>query len=108
MPKGKQLIIITEYADEPSFSLEELSEKCGVSNEFIQTLIEYEIIHPIDFSKKPWRFDITQLQQVKSALRLQHDLGVNIAGIALVMDLLREREDLLAMAKLLEKHFFRF
>lgn len=37
--------------------------------------------------------------RVRSALRLQHDLGVNLAGIALALNLMEELEDLRAELK---------
>jgi len=39
--------------------------------------------------------------RVRSALRLQHDLGVNLAGIALALDLMEELENLRAQLKIM-------
>jgi chaperone modulatory protein CbpM len=38
--------------------------------------------------------------RVRSALRLQRDLGVNLAGIALALDLMEELEDLRSQLKI--------
>lgn len=43
-----------------------------------------------------WRFSGKSLRRARSAHRLQRDLGLNLAGIALVLDLMDELEVLLA------------
>ncbi|MBC8379409.1 MAG: MerR family transcriptional regulator, partial [Planctomycetes bacterium] len=41
-----------------------------------------------------WRFSGSSLVRVRSAQRLQRDLGVNLAGIALALDLIEELDNL--------------
>ncbi len=41
-----------------------------------------------------WRFSGSALQRARTAMRLQRDLGINLAGVALAMDLLDEIEEL--------------
>jgi chaperone modulatory protein CbpM len=43
-----------------------------------------------------WRFSGGTVVRVRSALRLQRDLGVNLAGIGLALDLMEELEGLRA------------
>ena len=45
-------------------------------------------------SRTELRFSGTALRRARTALRLQHDLGVNAAGAALVVDLLERIESL--------------
>ena len=39
-----------------------------------------------------WRFSGAQLRRARIALRLERDLGLNAAGVALVLELLEELE----------------
>ncbi len=104
----KGMMIIADYAMDSPLTLEELCGICQISPHDVHDLIAYEIIHFENNHHLPeneWQFDLMQLQRVKTALRLQHDLEVNLAGAALVLDLLDEMEQLRAHAELLEKHF---
>jgi chaperone modulatory protein CbpM len=78
-------------------SLTELSRTCAVQIDFIMELIEEGVLAP-SAGQAPdnWRFSAAQLRQVTVAWRLQRDLGVNLAGAALALQLLDEVETLRA------------
>lgn len=101
----KEMVIIADYSKETSFSLEELCEICHISSDTIHAYIEFEIIHPAGKTPTDWKFDINHLSRVKTGLRLQHDLEVNLAGVAVVLDLLDEVDELRARLEVFEKHF---
>ena len=103
----KSLVIVANYTQEKPLTLDELCEVCHISTDFIHNLIEYDIIHPYGTVPEEWVFDMMHLQRIKMALRLQHDLEVNLAGIALVLDLLDEMEELRARAEFLENYFMK-
>lgn len=102
----KELIFSVDYI-ESTFSLDELCEICEVTPGFIEDLIAYEIIYPANRSEGEWIFDMVQLQRLKTALRLQRDLEMNFAGVAVVLDLLDEIDQLRAKADLLEKYILK-
>ncbi len=107
MSMNKEIIIIADYTQEVTFTLEELSEICGIEVVLVRDLITYDIIIPIEPDSERYRFDMVQLQRLQKALRLQRDLELNYAGIALVLHLLDELEDLRARAELLNKHLLK-
>jgi len=82
--------------EDDSLTLEQLCDACGVRTEWVISLVEESIIEPQGNEIHVWRFSGASLVRVRSALRLQHDLGVNLAGIALALDLMEELEDLRA------------
>jgi chaperone modulatory protein CbpM len=105
MNKDK-MVIIADYSEESSpLSFEELCEICHISSDFINQLIDYEIIHPQGESPNEWVFDLDQLQRIKTTLRLQHDLDVNLAGVVVVLDLLEQLDEIRERIKLFEKHY---
>lgn len=84
--------------DQPTeWTLDAVSQYCAVQTTFIIELVEEGVIAPIA-GKEPgsWRFTSPQLRHVTVAARLQRDLGVNLAGAALALQLLDEIETLRA------------
>jgi len=86
--------------EEDSLTLEQLCHACGVHADWVVSLVEESIIEPEGKEIQVWRFSGACLVRVRSALRLQHDLGVNLAGIALALDLMEELENLRAQLKI--------
>lgn len=101
----KELTVIVDSAEVTSLHVDELCQACHISTRFIQDLIEYDIIHLEGNTQEEWVFNLEQLQRIKTALRLQRDLEVNLAGIALVLNLLDEMETLRAKAEFWEQHY---
>ncbi|HSW69622.1 MAG TPA: chaperone modulator CbpM [Gammaproteobacteria bacterium] len=85
--------------------LEELCHAYHTTPDFILELISYGTIEPQGNSIATWRFDSHQLQVVRTAVHLHHDLEVNHAGIALAIDLLEQIESLQNELNVLNKYF---
>ncbi len=71
-------------------TLGELSRACRVHAEWIVDLVEQGIIEPSGGDLRHWRFSGSCVIRVMRVQRLQRDLGVNLAGAALALDLLDE------------------
>jgi chaperone modulatory protein CbpM len=84
-------IVVDEYAE---FTLIELSQASGQSAEWIIELVEEGIVEPIGNDQAHWRFRGSCLRRVQIAQRLEQDLGVNLPGAALALELLDEMERL--------------
>jgi len=80
-------IIVEEQTE---LTLAEISRGCAVHAECIIELVEEGVLVPIGRDPRGWRFTGTQLRRATVALRLQRDLGVNLAGVALALELLDE------------------
>lgn len=76
--------------EECLLTLGELSRSCRVHAEWIVELVEQGIIEPRGDDLRNWRFPGNCLGRVQQVQRLQRDLGVNLAGAALALDLLDE------------------
>lgn len=85
--------------EDDNLTLEQLCQACGVHTDWVISLVEESIIEPQGNEIQRWRFSGACLVRVRSALRLQRDLGVNLAGIALALDLLEELENLRTQLK---------
>jgi chaperone modulatory protein CbpM len=80
-----------------SLTLEDLCRTCSVQSAFILEMLEEGVIEPAQGqAPESWRFTAVQVHHVSVAWRLQRDLGVNLPGAALALQLLDEVETLRA------------
>lgn len=84
-------VVVEELGE---LSLAELGRACAVHVDCIVELVAEGVLVPHGHVPPVWRFSGAQLRSAKVALRLQRDLGVNLAGAALALQLLDEVETL--------------
>lgn len=99
--KKNEVMIVADYSNQETLTLEELCKICHITPELVTELIQYDII----VLQEPKAIALTQLRRAQTALRLRRDLEVNFAGAALILDLLEEMEALQRKMALLEKHY---
>ena len=82
--------------DSDTFSIVKLCRACSLPAETIIKMVERGVINPIDssLSYTHWQFPYTSLLRVQTALRLQRDLELNLAGAVLALELLDEIKQL--------------
>lgn len=85
--------------EDNSLTLNELSHACRVEIEWIVELVDEGILEPSGHDTTHWIFSGLCLHQVRTVRRLQQDLGINIAGAALVLDLMDEIQELRALLR---------
>ena len=71
-------------------TLAELSRACSMHAEWLLDLVEEGILEPRGRDPREWRFAAPALQRARTVRNLQRDLGVNLAGAALVVELMDE------------------
>jgi chaperone modulatory protein CbpM len=77
-----------ELLDETTeITLAELTRTCRVHAEWVTDLVQEGVIEPSGRGPQ-WRFAATSIVRIERARRLQRDLGVNLAGIALALQLI--------------------
>jgi len=89
-----QLIITVIAEHEPTLTLLELCRACDTHAEWVIALVEEGILDPEGDRPIHWRFETTNLRRALRAQRMQQDLGLNLPGIAVALDLLDEVERL--------------
>jgi chaperone modulatory protein CbpM len=85
-----------------TLTLDELSFACSVRVERIIELVDEGILEPVGHELGEWCFPGTSLGRARIAMHLQRDLDINLAGVALVLDLLDELESLRARLRQFE------
>jgi chaperone modulatory protein CbpM len=83
-----------QLVDETTFiSLGDLCRNCTVKTEEVIIMVEEGILDPHGDHAEPtaaatWLFHISSVKRVRTAVHLQRDLGINLPGAALALDLL--------------------
>jgi len=80
--------------EEEALTLGELCRACAMHAEWVIGLVEEGVLEPAGRDLTNWRFSGASLRRARIAVRLQRDLGINLAGVALALDLLDEIETL--------------
>lgn len=83
--------IVEEHVE---LGLDELGRVCRCSRETIVTLVQEGVLTPTDAGAGEWRFAGASLRRARQATRLQRDLDLNAASVALVLQLLDRIEEL--------------
>jgi len=80
--------------DSVTLSIREVCEICRAPEETIVELIQEGVVEPLQRSGEEWKFSGAAVVRIRTALRLQQDLRVNVPGAALALELLEEIERL--------------
>lgn len=91
-----------------SLTLVDACHAIGLESQYVSEIVEYGIITPDGESPDDWRFDLHMISTAKRALRLQRDLHLEWSAVALVLELLDEREQLRAENAMLLRRLERF
>jgi hypothetical protein len=84
-------------------TLEELSRLVDLHPEMVVRLVDHGRVDP-EVSEPEWLFQDTVVPRIWKVKRLHRDLGVNWAGIGVVLDLLDRIDDLEREIAWLKKH----
>ncbi|NNJ74978.1 MAG: MerR family transcriptional regulator [Anderseniella sp.] len=84
----------TIVTDKAELTIDDLCSACGLSKDKVTSYVAEGIIEPQGAAVVEWRFSRTTVVAVQRAQRLEQDLGLNEAGIALAFDLLSQIEEL--------------
>jgi len=76
------------HLEREQFTLEGLVACTGIHPGIIHSYIEYGLIEPIPHAGVQPLFDAASMARLQKIERLRRDLGVNLAGVAVILDLL--------------------
>lgn len=68
----------------------DLSRLCAVEERRIVEFVEEGVIHEMTVERSEWHFTGDALRRARLALRLERDLELNLAGVALALELIDE------------------
>lgn len=91
---AKQVIKGIVLDEHVVYTLEEVCDVCSIRSEWVVELVELGVLQPRGRKRRDWRFAGDNLHTAMKARRLQRDFDLNLAGVALVLELLDEIEAL--------------
>jgi chaperone modulatory protein CbpM len=92
-PSDDHAIRGTLFDESVLLTLEDLSRMCATPEQHIVEFVEEGVLEVIEVSAE-WHFTGAALRRARMALRLERDLEVNLAGVALALNLMEELEQL--------------
>ena len=88
-PSDDRVLSGSLFDESARLSIGDLSRMCAVDERHIVEFVEEGVLHVVDVSTE-WRFTGQALRRARLALRLERDLELNLAGVALAIELIEE------------------
>jgi chaperone modulatory protein CbpM len=82
------------FEDSAVLTVRDLSRICAVDERHIVDFVEEGVLEVVAVDTVEWRFTGAALRRARLALRLERDLELNLAGVALALELMDELEHL--------------
>jgi chaperone modulatory protein CbpM len=79
-----------------TLTLTEVCEVCSLEESVVIEMVQEGVAEPLDASSDNWRFSGIAVARLRTALRLQRDLHLNLPGAALAIELIEELRTLKA------------
>ncbi len=86
--QSKKVLSGMLLTDEPQLSLEQLCVNCNLPAKKVTAYIQEGIITVEGQRPENWRFSRLTIIRIRKASRLENDLRLNPAGVALALDLM--------------------
>lgn len=81
----------------------EVCELCRIDLTAVVELADLGLVSPRGFAPEQWQFPATALVRLITASRLMRDLGLNVSGAALAVELLEQQQRLERRLRRLER-----
>lgn len=95
-------VLIDDATDTISFA--QVCTRYQIPESFLVSLLEQGVFDTMRQPIQADAFNLSMIKRICSAHRLQHDLGVNIEGVVLALELLDELEQLRQELSILKRH----
>jgi chaperone modulatory protein CbpM len=82
------------FEESALLTVKDLSRMCAVEERHIVEFVEEGVLSVVEFNATEWYFTGAALRRARVALRLERDLEINLAGVALALELMEEIESL--------------
>ena len=92
-PSDDQALTGTIFDQSAILSLKDLSRMCNVDERHIVEFVEEGVLNVVEV-RSEWHFTGDALRRARLAVRLERDLELNLAGVALALDLIEELQQL--------------
>jgi chaperone modulatory protein CbpM len=82
------------FEESAVLTVKDLSRMCAVDEQHIVEFVEEGVLSVVEINTAEWHFTGAALRRTRLALRLERDLELNLAGVALALELIEELQRL--------------
>jgi len=82
------------FDETTEITIVELCEVCSIEFTLVDELVSEGILEPVGGAREKRRFPYSSVRRTRTVVHLQRDLGLNLAGAALALELLDRIESL--------------
>jgi len=82
------------FEESAVLTVRDLSRMCAVDERHIVEFVQEGVLSVVEVDTTEWHFSGAALRRARLALRLERDLELNLAGVALALELMDELEHL--------------
>jgi chaperone modulatory protein CbpM len=82
------------FEESAVLTTQDLSRMCAVDERRIVEFVEEGVLTVVEIGAAEWRFTGAALRRARLALRLERDFELNLAGVALAVELMEELQAL--------------
>jgi DNA-binding transcriptional MerR regulator len=86
--------LVVRSIESNEVTLDNLAALAGLHPALVERFVEYGLIQPTATRGLLFLFDSSKSSRLRSIMRLRTDLGLNLQGVAVVLDLLERLRDL--------------
>jgi DNA-binding transcriptional MerR regulator len=94
MPNNQTHALTLWRTEHSLLTLEDLAHAAGMTPELVDTLVRFRLVEPSSNTTSYPLFPISSVERLKRILRLRYDLGVNLAGVAVILEMTERIEEL--------------
>ena len=87
------------FEESTEITIVELCEVCSIEIKLVDELVDEGILEPIGGAREKRRFPYSSVRRTRTVVHLQRDLGLNLAGAALALELMDRIENLRAQLR---------
>jgi MerR family transcriptional regulator, heat shock protein HspR len=80
-------MIVLSRKDPQLLTVEELADAAGLHPDLIHSFVDFDLLEPVRRDGRHLLFDMEAVLRVRAIQRLRRDLGVNLSGVAIILDL---------------------
>jgi DNA-binding transcriptional MerR regulator len=91
---GKRCDIVLCRRDSERLTLDRLAADAGMHPALVERFVACGLITPVAWQGGALLFEASTVLRLRTIARLRDNLGINVAGIAVIMDLLDRLRDL--------------
>jgi len=84
--RGYQIVLCRK--ERGQLTLEALASSAGLHPALVERFVEFGLLDPVEWVGTELLFDLAAVPRLRMIERLRRDIGINLAGIAVILDLL--------------------